>query len=145
MEVGNYLYQLTARDSQNPTIEAVNIFTTVVSGAISATATVYTVPIDKLLHIDGASVAGIPGAGSTPISMELKCQFANLLFASTFWSYTPEIAHNYRTIKGGTISCLFPPGSIIFASSVFSAAAVGNAVEASFHGWLIPRGNIVSV
>ncbi|HEX2980675.1 MAG TPA: hypothetical protein VHO48_10470 [Anaerolineaceae bacterium] len=162
--IGDFLYQLTARDVQGATIEALSLVQVKTENAANVNLS-YEVPAGKNLLLFNAHVDGIPDAAgvavlngflivappNVPSSQYVPLR--RLRGTNTTAPGNPGtvgISSVFRTVAPATggfdmqwPGILFPHNYRLIAQIGFDAAAAGNTVEFALYGLIIPHGNIV--
>lgn len=162
--IGDFLYQLTARDQQGATIEVMSFVRSLTSNAANVGIS-YTVPQGKNLllynaHMDaipdpagiavigGYLVVAPPGVPSSQYVPLRRLRGTNTTAPGN--SGTVGISSLFRTVAPATggfdmrwNGLLFAPEYSLIFNGGFDAAAAGNTLEVALYGLLIPHGNIV--
>lgn len=143
MNLGDWLFRLTARDQQQAQIEFVREKTGQIA-LLSATVSItFEVPISKIFMLTFYRGVATAGAAQNVISTQLQ-YYPNRLqpdpsdIAFEFDFVAPISRGNFWWPEG----LLIPPGNTIRYIAGFSAAVNPNNVELQLNGLFIPRGEV---
>lgn len=144
MSIGDFLYQLTARDRQVTGLEAV--FFDFGLGSVAATNVAcpftYTVPRGRALKVNSASLVMLPGATADNSNAYIIASDSSgqsyQIYAKTFYQTTGRQARS----ADFSPELVIPAGVVLSAVGVFSNATAANQIQAGFSGLLLPRGSI---
>lgn len=136
-----FLYQLSPRDQQVTWLDPVITRVAVAVASINPIA-VFTVPADRCLILQTASMEATPGLGQNVAQQFLFTRSQGGGQNFTFRSdVTPGAANTTLTLDWSG-SILVPANWTVQGSGVFNAGAVANGVVLMLHGILIPVSNI---
>lgn len=135
----DFLFKLTPRDEQTTPLELV-IWNSSKSGAISTLTTpeIYEVPPGKLLLINHLEAECIATAPNVIDYINIYADSISPTFTLAFKGYIGAAV--YKDILINNDPVILSPGDTLYAQASFSGA-IGNSLNFSFKGLLIPRGN----
>lgn len=139
--LGDYLYQLSARDQVSNLIQLIHVSKTNSANNQSVPILdIFQVPDGYIFHLQNAHLLVTGGGIATPNS----CYFTAVAHGENYRfgggiANQPIALHDMSfPLMGGAI--IFEPLTTFHAATFLSAANVGNRAEATLIGYLIPRG-----
>lgn len=140
-----FLYRLSERDQQVTWLDPFIFEQGVSVAGTTPNTTVSSVPLDRALVVQSATVVGIPGAGQacTFLRMTVRAPLGNQsirLFQQGF-----AVAANVQQAINWQGSILIPPLWSLTVESVFDAGVAVNQIVGGIWGILIPVGNVQRV
>lgn len=160
--IGDFLYELTPRDSVSAGLELV-VRNQQVVGNIAALTSDFQVPFERIMRLSNARIACSPGAGQgvtiANIVLILPDTGVQVLLCEPLISaqgaaFQAQGVANLISSAGGAAvddtivvyfnsPVLLPGGSILRANAGFTLGVVANTLNFSFLGYTMPRGNVV--
>lgn len=146
MTIGDYLYQLTAKDEvSGPAIQRFSFLSSQAVAAVTLQAG-FTVPLGYCLLLDEFTVLG-QGGGAQTLNVLQVDLFADdslnqRLHFFDAQTAAPIAAGGVSRTMSRTTRCILYPQEQFHALATFSAGAVANTLVASALGRLIPKANI---
>jgi len=141
--IGEYLYQLRARDDQVTPLDLLCQRDNFIASAVTLT-TLYVVPTDKVLRLQNVFHHSVGGAAQAPTVVTIRIVDPVTLnaFADLFVTTGPVLVglQNFTSLFG--LDTYVHPGFGIRFQTTFAAGAVANQITTTLMGFLMPRGNI---
>lgn len=139
--IGEFLYQLTPRDS---VVAGMEYFEAIQSASQNATSInlYWRIPFGKALWLQSANGDARPGAVSNIPLVELLVGPAVALLGTQIGPIQRHKGTTGREQFNLNNPVLLPPDYLLQMRCEFSAAEVGNTLVGTLTGWFIPRGNL---
>jgi len=142
MMIPEACYRLTDLDLSGTLAEFIAMKVTAAAAAAAVTATLYTVPLGKILVIQTLGSNADPGAGQNVTLHTHRFDFQNSVFQIN--EKGAEAADvNSRLYELSGVGRMFPQGCAVKAVATFNSGVQINTVDGWLSGWLIPRGSVV--
>lgn len=143
--IGDFLYGLTARDSQVDGFAAFWSQNSVTGGLATSRRLIFHAPFDRFALITSWSflILADPAATITSgvVGITDTTDFSSQNFARIEQLATPVPAgQGVSLTRTGTL--IVPPSHYVLMQAVWSATGGGNVIYGGVHGLMLPRGNL---